>query len=93
MNYKSLLFPLSGALIGSGVEVFIRNIVNYVKFNEFKKLKLRQFLNVGMLIGFMGGVRLNTKTIESKSVTIEDVPVNDVVEKDIFFKDVIEKEN
>ena len=93
MNYTSLLFPLSGALIGSGVEVFIRNIVNYVKFNEFKKLKLRQFLNVGMLIGFVGGVRLNTKTIEAESVTVENVPVNDVVEKDTFFKNVLEKES
>ena len=93
MNYKNLLFPLSGALIGSGVEVFIRNIVNYVKFNEFKKIKLRQFLNIGMLIGFMGGVRLNTKTIETESVNIEDVPVNDMDEKDNFFKDIIEKEN
>ena len=91
MNYKNLLFPLSGALIGSKVDVFIRNIVNYVKYNEF--IKLRQFLNVGMLIGFMSGVRLNTKTIDTESVTVEDVPVNDVVEKDTFFKDVIEKEN
>lgn len=93
MNYKSLLFPLSGALVGSGIEVLIKNIVNYVKFNEFKKLKLRQFLNVGMLIGFMGGVRLNTKNIESESVIVEDVPINDVVEKDTFFNDVIEKES
>ena len=67
MNYKNLLFPLSGALIGSGVEVFIRNIVNYVKYKEFKKIKSRQFLNVGDVeIGFMSGVRLNTKTIKTE---------------------------
>ena len=92
MNYKSLLFPLSGALIGSSIEVLIRNIVNYVKYNEFKKLRPISFLNFGMLFGFISGVRLDNNLIESEKVVVEEIPVKEMVDNNLI-KDVLEKEN
>ena len=92
MNCNNLLFPLSGALIGSGVDVLIRNIVNYVKYNEFKKLKLINFLNFGMLFGFISGVRLNSNLIECENISVEEVPVKEVIDKNLI-KNIIEKEN